>query len=240
MIETLSMLRGKDIKITDNITIHQPTLGEIEEYDEFAYMSMVSTFVCTPFDMIAQLDKEGYDFTKVTSFQLFCLLCRQLKQSETRILFGGLDFSSLRAVTNERNQIELRNKNVVITEKVYQDISDSVRAINSIPPPMFKGVADEHTKQKMIEYAYDELEFAKRRKPKSGLRTMVSRATNHPYFKYRLDEVWDMTVYSFYDAIKSIGIVEGTYQLNMGIYCGNVDMKKINKNNCNWLREAKD
>ena len=126
MIETLSVLRGKDIEIADNITIHQPTLGEIEEYDEFAYMSMVSTFVCTPFDMIAQLDKGGFDFTKVTSFQLFCLLCRQLKQSETKILFGDLDFSSLRAVANERNQIELRNKNVVITEKVYQDISDSL------------------------------------------------------------------------------------------------------------------
>ena len=38
MIETLSMLRGKDIKIADNITIRQPTLGEIEEYDEFAIL----------------------------------------------------------------------------------------------------------------------------------------------------------------------------------------------------------
>lgn len=244
MVETLSILRGKDINLSNGIIIKQPTLGDVEEYDEFKYMSMVSTFVCTPFDVIAQLDKEGHDFTKVTDFQLFCALYQHLKQSETKILFGDLDFSSFKLVVNEElKQIELRNNNFIITESDYKQIAEYIRMINSIPPPKFKGVADEYTKQKMIEYAYDELELAKHRNSnmmKSALRTMVSRATNHPYFKYNINEVWNMKLYAFYDALKSINIVESTYQLNMGVYAGKIDVSKINKNNFNWLREVKE
>lgn len=240
MIQGLSLLRGKDIKINDDIYIRQPSLGEIEEHDEFKYMSMISNFVCSPFDMIAQLDKEGYDFTEITDFQLFCALCQNLNKDDTKILFGDLDFSSFRVFINEeKKQVELRNKNITITERTYKQIADTIRTIHSIPPPQFKGVADEYTKQKMIEYAYDELEFAKRSTPKSSLRTMISRATNHPYFKYKLNEVWDMKVYAFYDAIKSINIVESSNQLSMGAYSGNLDLSKINKNNFNWLREVK-
>ena len=239
MIETLSILRGKDIKITEGLYLRQPTVGEIEEYDEFAYMSMLSTFICTPFDLIAQLDKEGYDFTKVTDYQLFSSMCQFVKVQDTKIIFGDFDFSKLKVVVNGE-RIELRNKDVVITESTYKYLADCVRSINSIPPPKFKGVADEYTKQKMIEYAYSELEFARHSTPKSILRTMISRATNHPYFKYSLHDVWDMTIYAFYDAIKSINIVESSNHLSMGVYSGNLDLSKINKNDFNWLREVKN
>lgn len=238
MIETLSLLCGDDITITDGLIIRQPTLYDVKCYDEFKYMSMVSMFVCTPYDMIAQLDKQGYDFTEVTSFQIFCGLCHHLKPPETSILFGNLDFSELRPVINEeKRRIELTGRNVIITEDVYNQMADCIRTINSIPPPKFKGVADEYTKQKMIEYAYDDLELLKHKKPKSTLRTLVSRATNHPYFKYNLNEVWDMKLYAFYDAIQSINIVESSNQLSIGAYSGNLDLSKINKNNFNWLRE---
>lgn len=248
MIQDLNLLRGRDIKITDGLFLRQPSLGEIadykieeqdEGYGEFAYMSMLSTFICTPFDIIAQLDKEGYDFTEITSYQLFIAMREHINVKDTKILFGDFDFSKMRLVVNG-NSVELRSDTVTINEAVYQNLADCVRTINSIPPPTFKGVNDEYTKRKMIEYAYDELEFAKRSKPKSILKTMVSRATNHPYFKYNLTDVWDMKVYAFYDAIKSINIVESSNQLSMGAYSGNLDLSKINKNEFNWLREVKD
>ena len=57
-------------------------------------------------------------------------------------------------------------------------------------------------------------------------------------FKYKLDEVWDMSVYAFYDALKSINIIENSNHLSIGAYSGNIDTSKINKKEFNWLREA--
>lgn len=241
MIESLSMLRGRDIKLSNGITIQQPTLGQIEELDEDKYMSMLSIFVSTPFDMIAQLHKMGVDFTKISSYQLFCSFYQLLELEETQILFGDLDFQKFKLVGND-NRIELHYKDIVINESVYNEIVDCLRLINSLSPPKFKGVANEYTKQKMIEDAEQELELAKRRgnKHKSALRTLVSRLSNHPYFKYRLDEVWDMKIYAFYDALKSVNIIESTNHLSVGAYSGNLDLSKINKNEFNWLREVKN
>ena len=69
--DDLSIYRGKDIIITDHIKIRQPTIGEIEEYGEKEYFSLISIFIATPFDMIAQLDQQGIDFTQITDFDLF-------------------------------------------------------------------------------------------------------------------------------------------------------------------------
>lgn len=241
----LAMLRGKDCVISDNtsanIIIRQPSLGEIEELDESAYMNMLAVFVSSPFDMIAQLDDAGIDFTKITSYQLFCLTYETLKLNQTKIIFRDLDFSKLkRVMVRGTNKIELRSENIVIDENKYNSIAQTLRKINCLAPPKFKSVANEYTKQKMIEFAHSELEFAKRTKHKSVLKTLISRAVNHPYFKYRLDEIWDMKIYAFYDSLKSISVIENSNYLSMGAYSGNIDISKINKNDFNWLREVKE
>lgn len=237
MIESLHTLRGRDYKITDGIILRQPKLSEIEELGEEKYTGMLAVLVSSPFDMIAELDKLNIDFTKITSYQLFCVFYQLLNIEETKLLFGDLDFSQFRLIENN-GKFELRFKDIVINEKIYKDMVDSVRIINALSPPQYTRVANEYTKQKMIELAYSEMELAKRRKPKSILRTLISRATNHPYFKYRLDEVWDMTIYAFYDALKSINIIESSNHLTVGVYSGNIDISKINKKEFNWLREA--
>ena len=240
LIDKLSMLRGRDCVLSDIITIRQPSLGEIEEYGESKYLNMLSVFVSSPFDMIAQLDDANIDFTKITSYQLFCLFYQTLEKSKTKILFGDFDFSKLKKIHNG-NKIELRTENAIIDEEVFNDIVQVIRTINCLSPPKFKNVANEYTKQRMIEFAHSELEFAKRRKnkPQSMFSTLISRAVNHPYFKYKLKDVWDMKVYAFYDSLKSINIIENSNYLNAGAYSGNIDISKINKNELNWLREIK-
>lgn len=241
MIDDLSLLRGRNYVSESGIVINQPTLGDIEELQESNYMSMLSVFVASPFDMIAQLDEIGIDFTTITSYQLFCMTHHTLEKSQTKILFGDFDFAKLRKVNNG-GKIELRNETTVINEDVFDEIVQVIRKINCLSPPKFKGVANEYTKMKMIEYAKSELEFAKRRKskPKSIYKTLISRAVNHPYFKYKLEEIWDMKVYAFYDFLKSINVIENSNYLNMGAYSGNIDISKINKSELNWLREIKE
>lgn len=231
------MLRGRDCKITDEIIIRQPTLGNIEEFGEKRYSALLSQFVCTPFDLIAQLDSVGIDFTQITSYQLFVMTAQSLKQSETSILFGDFDFSKCRKVRTKDGFV-LMYKDLVITESIYNSISDHIRTINNLSPPQYKEVGNEYTKQKMIEFAYDDLEFAKRKKYKSVLGNLISRATNHPYFKYGIDNVWDMKVFAFYDALNSVNIISHSNHLYTGMYSGCLDVSKINKNEFNWLKDS--
>ncbi len=237
ILENLNMLRGRDIAICDGLTIRQPTLGDIEELGEDEYFSMLTAFTCTPFDLIAQLDEMGIDFTQVTSYQLFVVMYKFIDTKASKYLFGDFDFSKLIRVDND-GKLELMYKDIVINEAVFNKIADCIRKLHMIPPPQYTKVANEYTKQKMIESAYSDLEFAKRKKKKSFIKLYVSRATNHPYFKYRLDEVWNLKVYAFFDAIKSISIVESSKNLSMGAYSGNLDLSKINKQEFNWLRET--
>ena len=59
--DELKIYRGEDIKISDGITIHQPTLGEICDYGENEYYSMVHLVTSSPTDMNWQLWDMGYD-----------------------------------------------------------------------------------------------------------------------------------------------------------------------------------
>jgi len=237
IIDKLRLLRGRDYKVTDEIIIHQPTLGEIEEFGEQRYSALLSSFVCTPFDLIAQLDSVGIDFTKITSYQLFIMTAQALPQSETKIIFGDFDFTKYRRVET-KDGFELMYKDSVISESIYNNISNYIRTINNLTSPQYKEVGNEYTKQKMIEFAYDDLELAKRKKYKSILGTLISRATNHPYFKYRIDDIWDMKIFAFYDALSSINIISHSNHLYTGMYSGCLDISKINKNEFNWLKEV--
>ena len=232
----LSIYRGKDIIVTDHIKIHQPTIGEIEEYGEKEYFSLVSTFVVTPFDMIAQLDQQGIDFTQITDFDLFMGLVTCIPQEQSQILFGDIDFSQYRQVLTETG-VCLMNKQSVISEPVYHILAKYVRKMHCIAPPKYDKVGNEATKQKLIEFAYDDLKYASRRPYKSQLQNLVSALVNHPYFKCSYYDVWDMPVYAFYDSLQRTSIINNVMNLYQSIYSGNIDCNKINKKELDWTRQ---
>lgn len=232
----LSIYRGKDIIITDHIKIHQPTIGQIEEYGEREYFSLVSTFIVTPFDMIAQLDKQGIDFTQISDFALFMGLLPCVPKEHSQILFGDTDFTEYRQVATE-NGIVLMSRESVISEPVYHILAKYMRKIHCIAPPKYDKVGNEATKQKLIEFAYEDLKYASRKPYKSQLQNLVSALVNHPYFKCNYYDVWDMPVFAFYDSLQRVGIVSNVMNLYQGIYSGNVDCSKINKKELDWTRQ---
>lgn len=236
--DTLKLLRGKDFQLTEQIVIRQPTLGEIADFGEQRFMNMLSPFVCSPFDMIAQLDMIGIDFTTVTEYELFCLLVGGMSQSETSILFGETDFAKYKIVETAGGNRQLMYGKSVISEPIYHIMSNYLCKMNNLAQPKYKKVGNEFTKQKLIEYAYTDLRNAKRKKYKSSLTAMVSAATNHPFFKYGINEVWEIKAYAFFDAIKRINIIENSQYLRTAIYSGNIDVSKIDKKDLDWLRTA--
>lgn len=234
-VDAFKLLKGDDCHITDHIVIRQPTLGEICDFGEKRYYQTLSAFIPSPFDMIAQLDSIGIDFTQVTEYELFCAIVPSIPKEESKILFGDTDFTKFRTIKTD-NKTELRYKNAVISEPVFNIMANYLRQMNCLEPPKYKSVGNEFTKQKMIEHAYNDLKYASRKKYKSNLTSIVSSLVNHPNFKYGIKDVWDIKIYPFFDALKRVQIIENTKNLYTGIYSGAISASNINKKELNWMR----
>ena len=92
--DELKIYRGNDFVISKYIKIHQATLGEICDYGEKYYYSMLYNLTATPQYLKSQLWDEGIDYTMITPYQLFCtFLFYMYPKEKTSILFGDLDLT---------------------------------------------------------------------------------------------------------------------------------------------------
>ena len=74
-VDDLKIYRGSDIRITDKITIIQPTLDQIIEFGENKYFQAVHTLTGVGADFKWQLwDYFGRDYTQIDDFELFKLI----------------------------------------------------------------------------------------------------------------------------------------------------------------------
>ena len=70
-IDQLQLYFGDPYVVNNNITIFQPTVGEIMKYGEKKYYSMVHSLTAISSDMKSQLDDIGLDYEQVEDFQLY-------------------------------------------------------------------------------------------------------------------------------------------------------------------------
>lgn len=110
--DELKIYRGDDFVISDEIKIHQPTLGEICSYGEREYYAMVYMLTATPQTMKWQLwDALGIDYTEITPYELFCTILHNLfNKAQTSILFGDLDITKYEMVKDNKGKAALYQK----------------------------------------------------------------------------------------------------------------------------------
>ena len=65
--DELRLYRGEDFTVSKHIRIHQVTLGEICDYNEQDYFSLVYNFTATPQSLKVQLWDAGIDYTTITA-----------------------------------------------------------------------------------------------------------------------------------------------------------------------------
>ena len=71
-IDQLQLYFGDPYVINEHITIQQPNIGQIMEYGEKKYYSMVHTITAIPSDMKSQLHDMGLDYEQLEDFQHRC------------------------------------------------------------------------------------------------------------------------------------------------------------------------
>ena len=109
-VDELKLYLGSDIKIASGITLYQPTIGEIANYNEADYFGVAQTLCATPSSMKVTLDDLKLDYMKIEDFQLFVMLCQSLTPDKTKPLLGDLDLTKFKPYSlKETEELILAN-----------------------------------------------------------------------------------------------------------------------------------
>ena len=247
-VDELKLYRGDDYVLPNGMKIKSPTLGEVCDYGESEYLTMVSMFTATNIDRCAQLDDMGIDYTEITNFQMFVIFSVMLSNHSDRSkglidmspLFGDIDFSAFRQVIDENGKLFLYGSGGIIFDEENFDIAAAyIRKMHGMPAPLYTNVKDSFAKKQLIIDARNDADYQRKlrafRGERSAYQPYISALVNHPYFKYSWDEVWDMKLYAFFDSLKRISIIDNANHLYQGLYSGCIEYNKI-KSELDWLK----
>lgn len=236
-VDELQLYFGDDYVINNNIKITQPRIGQVVDYGEAQYFSMVHTLTAIPSDMKSQLWDMGLDWTEVDDFELFMMLVQTLTPDRTSILFGDLNFSNLKPFKNSQNgDIVLADKEtgIIIDKMIYLRIMSYLRKLHNITPKVEKA-ANKITKKVLIEEDRQKILLAKDKSFKSYLLPLISAIKVKQ--GYTKDYVRNMGLYEFFDDVARAQVISNADHLLNGAYSGMMDLTKVNKQEFNWMRE---
>ena len=235
--DSLFLYFGDDYVVNEQISLHQPVIGEIVDYGEGQYFSMVHSLTSIPSDMKSQLWDIGIDWNQIEDFDLFCMLSQTLAPEYTGIIFGDLDFSKMKPYRNPQNdEVVLADKEsgVVIDKLVYMRIMSFLRKLHNITPKPEKAKG-KRAKEAMIEEDRRNREFNKDKPFRSYLLPLISAVKVKQ--GYTRDYVRNMGLYEFFDDVSRMQAIDSANHLLNGAYCGMADLSKVDKKEFNWMRE---
>lgn len=243
--DILKMYFGEDYEVCNGLTIYQPTLGDIIEYGESEFWTMVAMLCANPTSMRLQLWQSGIDWNEVEDFTLFATIISSLSKDRTKILFGDIELDKFKAIKNDEDKmvlIYMPMPSIQIDEDVYERLVGYLRTMFDIHPKIEKAKG-KATKEAIIEEEKINLRIELRKQEKdkwskSALFPLISSAVNHSGFKYRKDELKEIGIVEFMDSVKRLQVYESSISLMTGIYMGMVDVKKVDiQKELNWTRD---
>lgn len=235
-VDELQLYFGNPYIVNDYVTVRIPTIGEVVEYGEKRYYSMIQRITAIPSDMKASLWDMKLDWTQVENFQLFMMLAPTFPKEETSIIFGDLDLQAMRPFESKQNgTIFLANPDtgVIIDELAYGKIQSYLCAAHNITKKVEKA-ANEFTKKFMIDEDRQKIAYQAKQPYKSMLRPLISAVKCR--MGYTLDYVKQMGLFEFFDDLNRLSIITQSDALLHGSYSGMIDTSKIPKKNFDWTR----
>lgn len=236
-VDPLQLYMGYDYSINDKIVIKQPTMRDVTDMGEQEYFSMVHTITANPTSMKVQLDSIGIDWNEIEDFDLFMMLAPNMNKEQTSILLGDLDLSALRPYRNHENgDIVLANpeSNIIIDKLIYQRIVDYIRKMHNIKAEV-KHAKNKFTKKAMIEYDRQQMAANAAKEYKSYFVPVIS--TLQCKMGWTKDYILNMGIVEYFEIVARMQIINNADHLLSGVYAGTIDIKKINKQDLNYMKE---
>lgn len=241
-----SLLNQSSILITDQLSLHIPTVGEILD-NESTYFSLVSIMTSTPFQYMVQLDDLGIDYTKITDYQMFQLLFPIYAQQDTSIIFGDLYLKDIALYHDNEINLDVLyspTSDVRIDELVYYNMAKAMRQVNCIKYER-KKPKGEHTKKYLLEKErrhLKNLERIRKRKEfeQSELEKLIIALVNNEKFKYNYESVNQLSIYNFYQSFQQIQHEINFNNVMRGVYAGTIDTSKLqDRTVLSWIKSNK-
>ena len=260
--DELKMYFGEDYWVTDKIYIHVPTVGDILEFGDSKFYSMLNLFCSNPTSLRLQLWKMNIDWNKISDFELFSqIIVKNLKKKDTYLLFGDLNFSWFEFVHDNKKDCDLliyipRDDNgnmipinyedaIVIDELVYTKIIKYLCVMFNLHFKV-EHAKNKATKEAMIWEDEMNLNAEKQKKnereySKSYLLPLISSMVNHPGFKYKTSELKEIGIVQFMDSVRRLQTYESVTALMSGMYSGFMDTSKLNmQKDLNWCKDLSE
>ncbi len=238
--DELRLYFGDDIKIADGVVLKSPTIGQVVDYGEAAYFSVLQTLCATPSSMKVQLDDMKLDWMKVTDWQLFVMLCSSFKPEQTSLVLGDLDLSQLTPYSmGETEEVVLSNKDhtIIINEVIYNVLVTYLRKMHGFKKQVDKA-GNKMTHKVLLNLARQDAKMAQNKPYKSFLLPLVSSLQGRQ--GYEKSYIRNMGIYEFFNQINRIQIVVQADAALGGMYSGMIDTKKMDKTVLDWMRDISD
>lgn len=236
-VDPLKLYFGDPYVVNQYVTIYQPTIGDIIEYGEREYYSMVQVLTAIPSEMKSSLWDSGLDWTQIEDFQLFMMLSRSLSQKQTEIILGDIDLQRMQPRENLQNgEIILYDPitGAIIDDLAYKTMSAYLCKLHNLTKKVEKA-GNKYTKQVLIDEDRQKKEYNAKQPYKSFLMPLVSAVKVRQ--SYTRDYIRNMGLYEFFDDLSRLQIIVNTDALLGGMYSGFCDTSKIPKSSFDWCRE---
>lgn len=237
------MYLGENLVINDKIIVRQPSILDIARYGEKKYFNTINTMCSIPSDFKSELWDMGFNYSKIPDFECFVILTRNLDTEDTRLILGDvISLKNMKPVfSTENGELVLLDEEneIIIDELIYSQIVEYLREVHGIRPKRERP-ANKETLDILITEDRNK-KLAKIKEPDQGsfLLPLISSMVNSPGFKYDIEELKSLGIYSFMDSVQRIMAINTAASISNGMYSGMVDMSKNKnlQNQLNWLRD---
>lgn len=239
----LKLYFGDDYTVNEQIILRHPKLDDIINMGEDEYFSAIRLFTTIPSDIKPFLyDNFQIIWEDISDYNCFLVFFwPQITSEQSHLLFKGIDFSNFQMEDNPDTDEAILTqvvdgKTVVFDSYAYEKVSTALRQMHGFTKKV------EHAASKTVQKLLiddDRRKLKAQKDTSSALLPLISTLINCSDFKYGLNEIRQMPIYAFMDSVSRIQIVRNTTALLQGCYSGMIDMKKINKNELNFMREIK-
>jgi hypothetical protein len=246
-----SIVFGAPLSIGGFVVRH-PTVRDILEYGEERYIAATNLFLIKPSDMMVELHDSGLDYTQVSQYEVFCLLCREIigaeienkgseVQSRLAWLTGIDDFGVYMDKSTDDIFLFSPKTGATIDATVYIQIRRYLMQISFLSDKEKYNPGNEETKNAIIEQERARRKRMARRKFKSALDSQISCLVWGNTSGYKYDDVLDMPIYQFYDGLFRLNKMKVYQNIMNGFYSGNITHKELKKmgDDVDWMGPIK-
>ena len=131
-INKSKILRGDPIVINEKITLRQPTINEIIDFDEDRFFGIFWSMCSSAYDRPAMFADMGVDFMTVSDWQYFLSVVQVMDKESTSLIFGDFDFSEFvlqkRVIDNDTLEYVLYRESdgYIFDESVVSKLFDEI------------------------------------------------------------------------------------------------------------------